>query len=83
MGQHLQDVSRLIDVLHRLVDAGHSVVVVEHHPNLLSACDWLIEFGPGGGPDGGRVIAAGTPDEVAQGQTLTAPFLHEALEARR
>lgn len=83
VGQHLQDVSRLIDVLHRLVDAGHSVVVVEHHPNLLSACDWLIEFGPGGGPDGGRVIAAGTPDEVAQGQTLTAPFLHEALEARR
>jgi excinuclease ABC subunit A len=81
VGQHLEDVSQLIDVLHRLVNGGNSVVVVEHHPNLLTACDWLIEFGPGGGPDGGRVVAAGTPDEVAQGQTPTAPFLREALEA--
>lgn len=83
IGQHMQDISRLIDVLHRLVDAGHSVMVVEHHPHLLAACDWLIELGPGGGPDGGRVITAGTPDEVAQGRTPTAPFLREALETIR
>jgi excinuclease ABC subunit A len=83
VGQHLEDVSRLIDILHRLVDAGHTVMVVEHHPHLLAACDWLIELGPGGGPDGGQVIAAGTPEEVSQGRTPTAPFLREALEIDR
>jgi excinuclease ABC subunit A len=83
VGQHLEDISRLIDVLHRLVDAGHSVLVVEHHAHLLAACDWLIELGPGGGPEGGRVIASGPPDEIAQGRTPTAPFLREALEDGR
>jgi excinuclease ABC subunit A len=83
VGQHLEDVSRLIDVLHRLVDAGHSVLVVEHHAHLLAACDWLIELGPGGGPEGGRVVASGPPDEIAQGRTPTAPFLREALEDGR
>jgi excinuclease ABC subunit A len=81
VGQHLEDVARLTGVLHRLVDAGHTVVVVEHHPNLLAACDWLIELGPGGGPDGGRVIAEGTPETVAGGETPTAPYLREVLEA--
>ena len=41
---------------------GNTVLVVEHHPHVLAACDWLVELGPGGGPDGGRVIAAGTPE---------------------
>ena len=79
IGQHLEDVARLIDVLHRLVDAGHSVVVVEHHPHLLAACDYLIELGPGGGSEGGRIIAAGTPRELAAGDTPTAPYLGELL----
>ena len=77
VGQHMEDVDRLIGVLHRLVDAGHSVAVVEHHAHLLAACDWLIELGPGGGPDGGQIIAEGTPEDVASGQTPTAPFLRE------
>ncbi len=79
VGQHMEDVARLIGVLHRLVDAGHSVAVVEHHAHLLAACDWLIELGPGGGPDGGQIIAEGTPEDVASGQTPTAPFLRELL----
>jgi excinuclease ABC subunit A len=82
VGQHLEDVNRLIALLHRLVDEGHSVIVVEHHPHLLAACDWLIELGPGGGPDGGRVIASGMPETVAEGNTPTAPYLKRVLEGK-
>ena len=80
VGQHLEDVARLGGVLHRLVEHGHSVVVIEHHPHLLATCDWLVELGPGGGPEGGRVIAAGPPEAMAAGDTPTAPYLHEVLE---
>jgi excinuclease ABC subunit A len=83
VGQHLEDVRRLCSVLHSLVDAGGSVLVVEHHTHLLAACDWLVELGPGGGPQGGRVIAVGTPEEVAAGQTPTAPYLRQVLEDAR
>ena len=79
VGQHLEDLQRLIGVLNRLVDAATSVMVVEHHPHLLAACDWLVELGPGGGPAGGRVIASGTPEEVAAGSTPIAPYLREVL----
>jgi excinuclease ABC subunit A len=82
VGQHLEDVARLIGVLDRLVDGGHTVVVVEHHSHLLAACDWLLELGPGGGPDGGRVIATGAPEVVADGSTPTAPYLREILETK-
>jgi excinuclease ABC subunit A len=54
---------------------------VEHHPHLLAACDRLIELGPVGGPDGGHIIASGTPEELASGETPTAHYLREALEA--
>ena len=50
LGQHLEDIQRLMGVLNRLVDAQASVMVVEHHPHVLAACDWLVELGPGGGP---------------------------------
>ena len=79
VGQHLEDVDRLVGVLHRLVDAGHTVAVVEHHPHILAACDWLLELGPGGGPDGGSLIAAGTPEDLAAGNTPISPYLREAL----
>jgi len=75
----MEDVSRLIRVLRRLVEDGNSVVVVEHHPYLLAACDWLLELGPVGGPDGGHIIASGTPEELATSDTPTAPFLREAM----
>jgi len=83
VGQSLEDVRQLIEVLHRLVEDGHTVVVVEHHPHLLAACDWLIELGPGGGPEGGRVIAEGTPESLARGATLSAPYVREILEGAR
>ena len=82
VGQHLADVARLNGVLHRLVDEGHSVIVVEHHPHLLAACDWLVELGPGGGDDGGRVIASGTAEALAAGQTPIAPYLREVIEGQ-
>jgi excinuclease ABC subunit A len=82
VGQHMEDLDRLIGVLHRLVDEGHSVIVIEHHPHLLAACDWLIELGPGGGPEGGRVIAYGTPEEVAKMDTPTSHYLKSVLEGR-
>jgi excinuclease ABC subunit A len=79
VGQSSRDVSRLEGVLHRLVDDGHTALVVEHNPQLLAACDRLIELGPGAGPQGGRVVAAGTPERVARGRTPIAPYLREAL----
>ncbi|MCW4052256.1 MAG: ATP-binding cassette domain-containing protein [Candidatus Bathyarchaeota archaeon] len=82
VGQHLEDVNRLIGVLHRLVDRGNSVVVIEHHPHLLAACDWLIELGPVGGPEGGRVVASGKPETVALKDTPTAPYLKAAIEGK-
>jgi excinuclease ABC subunit A len=80
VGQHLEDVLRLNQVLHRLIDAGHGALVVEHHPHLLASCDWLIELGPEGGPGGGRVIAAGTPEQLSMLGTPTAPYLREVLD---
>jgi len=83
VGLHMEDVARLIEVLNQLVDAGHTVVVVEHHPHVLASCDWLVELGPGGGPAGGRVIAKGPPEDVATMNTPTAPYLREVLEAKK
>jgi excinuclease ABC subunit A len=83
VGQHLEDVERLAGVLHRLVERGASVLVVEHHTHLLAACDWLIELGPGGGPEGGQVVASGSPETVAHGNTPIASYLREVLEEKR
>jgi len=79
VGQHLEDVLRLITVLYSLVDRGATILVVEHHAHLLAACDWLVELGPAGGPEGGHVIANGTPEMLASGSTPTAPYLREVL----
>ena len=79
VGLHPADVDRLATTLEALADAGHSVLVVEHDPLLLARCDWLVELGPGGGPQGGRVVAAGTPEQLAAGQTPTAAALRDAL----
>jgi len=79
VGQHLEDINRLITVLDKIVQEGHTVVVIEHSPELLSSCDWLIELGPKGGSLGGKIIANGTPDEIALKATPTAPYLRKIL----
>lgn len=63
-GLHFGDVERLFSAFTRLRDAGHSVLVVEHHLDVLAASDWIIELGPGGGPEGGGIVAQGTPEEI-------------------
>ena len=80
IGLHLNDIRKLIDVLHRLTDEGHTVVVVEHHPALMAEADYILDFGPEAGPHGGTVCASGTPEQVAQSTTsATAPFIAEVL----
>jgi len=74
-GLHREDVARLIGLLHRLADAGHSLIVVEHHLDVLKACDWLLEMGPEAGPGGGLLVAQGTPAHVSQAGTTTGDFL--------
>ena len=64
-GLHFADVEKLLGVLHRLVDAGHMIVVIEHHLDVIKNADHLIDLGPEGGGDGGDIVVIGTPDEVA------------------
>jgi len=80
VGQHLEDVERLNGVLRRLVEGGQSVYVAEHHVHVLAACDWLVELGPGGGPQGGRVVASGAPEDLARGDTPIASYLRAVLQ---
>ncbi len=79
-GLHLEDVRLLVKVLDRLVEAGHTVLVIEHHLDVIKRADWIVDLGPEGGEGGGRVVAAGTPEDVARADTHTARYLRSALE---
>ena len=81
-GLHFEDVRLLLEVLHRLVDKGNTVVVIEHNLDVIKTADWVIDLGPEGGVGGGRVVVAGTPEQVARApQSHTGVFLRHVLQA--
>ena len=79
-GLHTADVEKLIEVLQRLVDAGNSVLVIEHNLDMIKTADYIIDLGPEGGDKGGNVVATGTPEEVAECETsYTGIYLKKML----
>jgi excinuclease ABC subunit A len=81
-GLHFEDVRLLLEVLHRLVDKGNTVVVIEHNLDVVKTADWVIDLGPEGGELGGRVVAAGPPERVAQSKAShTGQYLRKVLQA--
>ena len=82
-GLHIHDIKRLVDVFQRLVDKGNSVLFIEHNMDLVAQADWVIDLGPGGGKAGGRIVAEGTPEQVAKARdSVTGAFLADALKGR-
>ena len=82
-GLHFHDVKKLLEVLHELVDAGNTVVVIEHNLEVIKTADWIIDLGPEGGDGGGEIVASGTPEEVAKvTRSYTGQYLKPLLKAR-
>ncbi|MBI3500074.1 MAG: ATP-binding cassette domain-containing protein, partial [Proteobacteria bacterium] len=82
-GLHFEDVRKLLEVLHRLVEQGNTVVVIEHNLEVIKTADWIIDLGPEGGDKGGRVVAVGTPEAVAQvKESYTGQYLKPHLRQR-
>ena len=84
IGLHMADVQLLVEVLHRLVDEGNTVVVIEHNLDVIAEADYIVDIGPEAGTDGGNIIAAGSPEEVARSnESRTAPFIRRILETEK
>jgi excinuclease ABC subunit A len=81
IGLHMADVELLLNLLHRLVDDGHTVIVIEHNLSVIAEADYIVDIGPEAGDAGGEIVAAGTPEQVAKSRiSRTAPFLREVLK---
>jgi excinuclease ABC subunit A len=79
---HFDDVSKLLEVLHRLTDLGNSIIIIEHNMDVIRNADWIIDLGPEGGEEGGRVVAVGTPEQVARSRkSYTGQALAKLLPA--
>jgi excinuclease ABC subunit A len=82
-GLHMYDVSKLIDVLQKFVESGNTVLVIEHNLDVIKCADWIIDLGPEGGDGGGRIVAAGTPEQVAQNpESFTGEYLRRVLSKK-
>ncbi|NQX79614.1 MAG: ATP-binding cassette domain-containing protein, partial [Hyphomicrobiaceae bacterium] len=83
-GLHFHDIAKLLEVLHELVDAGNSVVVIEHNLEVIKTADWIIDIGPEGGDGGGNIIAEGQPEDIATAkESFTGKFLHQILQRHK
>jgi excinuclease ABC subunit A len=83
-GLHFEDIRMLLNVLNRLTERGNTVVVIEHNLDVIKTADWVIDMGPEGGEGGGRIIAEGTPEEVAENkESFTGQYLKQILGAGR
>jgi excinuclease ABC subunit A len=81
IGLHMADVRLLVDVLHRLVDDGNTVIVIEHNLDVIAEADYIVDIGPEAGREGGKVVATGPPEELAEdSESRTAPFIKRILE---
>ncbi len=75
-GLHFEDVRRLLDVLQRLVDLGNTVVVIEHHLDVIKSADWIIDLGPEGGERGGQIVVCGTPEQIVRNRQAATRRAH-------
>ena len=82
-GLHLSDVRRLLGVLERLVARGDTLVVIEHHPDVIASADWVVELGPEAGEEGGRIVFEGEPRKLARARTATGKVLAADESPRR
>lgn len=78
-GLHAEDVRKLLEIFKRLVDKKNTLVVIEHNLDVIKSCDWVLDLGPEGGDKGGKIVAAGTPEQVAKTGTWTGKYLARAL----
>ncbi|MFL6552790.1 MAG: hypothetical protein ACJ8LV_05450, partial [Chthoniobacterales bacterium] len=84
IGLHMADIELLLNVLHRLVDEGNTVIVIEHNLSVIAEADYIVDLGPEAGANGGEVVAFGTPEQVAKNRvSRTAPFLRKVLNTAR
>jgi excinuclease ABC subunit A len=81
-GLHFDDIKKLLSVLNRLVDAGNTVVVIEHNMDVIKTADWIIDMGPEGGENGGRIVVTGSPEDIIKyhKESYTAKYLRDILK---